>query len=165
MVKEEKKIFHKAVIIVIIILMLNVAFLFYNYYSSNRGVTGLSIGERVSTTFIEMNLSTKIFLGIQWFFLIFFLVITFVKDRNTLSRKQELEGLNIEKIIKGQGTSLDNLYKVLKEKKQLRISTIAKIFDIDYEKAMQWCRTLEDGNLASIEYPGMGEKIVKINEK
>ncbi len=164
MAKEDKRIFHRALIIVIIILFLNAGYLFYRFQSFNKGVTGMSIGERISGTIIEMGLSTKIFLGVQWLFLIFFLIITFVKDKNMISRKQELEGLDIEKITQGKGTSLDNLYKVLEEKKQLRISTVAKIFNVSNNMAMQWCRTLEEGNLASIEYPGMREKIIKLNK-
>jgi len=58
-------------------------------------------------------------------------------------------------------TDMDVLYDLLKEKKELSVSEIAKAFDISSETAMEWCEMLEDSNLAEIEYSNMGSATIK----
>ena len=161
MIKEENPIFRKVVLIVCIIFLANVGMLIYTFKSSSTSFTGFSIGENISKTYASIPFSSKISLLIQWLLLLFVLIFAYIKDKGVKSRKQELSGINLQKVA-GKGTDLDTLYALLQKKKQLRISTISKIFKINKDIAMDWCKTLESGNLAVIDYPGLGEPVVNL---
>jgi len=75
------------------------------------------------------------------------------KNENQIQNKQIQD---IKRIIKKP---------IIKDKKVLKISTISKAFDIDKEKAMEWIKILESGDLCIIEYPTFGEPFIKIKEK
>src|SRR3989344_1994607 len=161
MAKEEKLIFKRLLLVVGIIFLANIGIFLYNLKIASSGFTGFSIGDTVSQTYTTIPFIAKIFLLVQWAFLIGVLIFSSIKDKDVESRRQELSGINLEKISK-KGTDLDTLYSLLQKKKQLRISTISKIFKIDKDIAMDWCKTLESGNLAEIDYPGLGEPVVNL---
>ena len=58
-------------------------------------------------------------------------------------------------------TDLDTLYNILKDKKQLRTSSIAKLFKVNKETALNWCKILESGNLAVLDYSS-GDPVVRV---
>jgi len=58
-------------------------------------------------------------------------------------------------------TDLDRLYNLLQEKKQIRISEIATGFNISKKQAEEWCRILEENELAVLHYPTIGEPVLK----
>ena len=62
-------------------------------------------------------------------------------------------------------TDLDLLYFLLREKKKLKIPTISKIFKIDKEKALEWCRILESHDYVIINYPSLSEPEVEFVAK
>jgi len=165
MAKEEKQIFSKVVVIIGIILLINMGLFFYRGKSPSGGLTGLSVKEMVTEVYKTTPFTLKIFLGAQWILLILLLIFAFREDRKVKSRKKELEGIDLKKMTPKQGTDLDTLYNILKNKKQLRISTISKVFNINDKIAIEWCKILESGNLAILDYPGIGEPIVKLIEK
>lgn len=161
MIKEEKLIFKRVLLIVGIIFLANVGIFLYNLRVASSGFTGFSIGDTVSKTYSTVPFIAKIFLLVQWVFLIAVLIFSSIKDKDVESRRQELSGISLTKVAK-QGTDLDTLYNLLQKKKQLRISTISKIFKIDKDVAMDWCKTLESGNLAVIDYLGLGEPVINL---
>ena len=57
-------------------------------------------------------------------------------------------------------TPIDELYEHLK-KDDLKISTIMKRFSLEKNQALDWCDVLVKSNLAKIEYPFLGEPILK----
>jgi len=59
-------------------------------------------------------------------------------------------------------TDLDILYEALKEKKEISLPEIARAFKVEKSIAMDWAKTLEDSNLATIEYSRMGEASLKL---
>ncbi len=59
-------------------------------------------------------------------------------------------------------TDLDVLYEILKEKKELALPEIAHAFKVENSIAMDWAKTLEDGDLVTIEYSRMGEASIKL---
>jgi len=62
-------------------------------------------------------------------------------------------------------TDFDILYKLVLEKKKVKISEIAAMFKIDKKKAEEWIQILDEHNLARIYYPAMGEpEIRRIDE-
>ena len=159
MTKEVKKIFHRILLIVIFIFLVNAGTFLYRY-NTNKGLTGFSIREAVSIAYTNLSPISKIFLIGQWFFLILALLIAFVKDKLP---EEKLGYIDLKKMSQKYGTDIDTLYNLLKDKKQLRISSITKIFNVDKEVALWWCKTLEDANLAYIDYVSKNA-IVKLNE-
>ncbi len=161
MIKEEKPVFKRILLVIGIMFLANIGIFLYNLKNASSGFTGFSIGETVSQTYSTVPFIAKIFLLVQWVFLIAILIFSLIKDKGVESRKQELSGIDLERISK-KGTDLDILYSLLQKKQQLRISTISKIFKINKDVAMDWCKTLESGNLAIIDYPGIGEPVVNL---
>ena len=86
--------------------------------------------------------------------------------------KEEKDGKkfvdNIEKIHLEKGrseTDLDVLYRLLQEKKVLKLSAIYQIFKVGKDTALEWCTILEEANLVTIHYPTIGDPKVMLTEK
>lgn len=138
-----------------------------NFYE--KGVSGFaigkfSIGEELKAKYKSVSPTSKIILIIEWAIL-FTLVITAV-IRNRIEIKKEIASIpNPNKYRKFQkSTDLDNLYNLLKEKKHLRLSTISKVFKVDKDLALNWAKTLESAELATISYPKFGEPEISLEE-
>ena len=163
MTKEEKPFLVKAVIIVACIFIANIFVFLYKYSNSfEKGLTGLSIKDVASNVYTGLSLGSKIFLIIGWTFLFFILIFILIRDRGLVSK--EVSKIDLKKVSAGSKTDLDTLYKILQDKKQLSIITISKLFNINEEIAMNWCQTLEEANLAVVDYPGMGKPIIRLIE-
>jgi len=163
MIKEEKPIFFKVFLIVIVILLINIG-VFSFKITYNQGLTGLSIGEKISKAYINISNASKIFLFVQWFVLVILLAGVFIRDKIVDSKRyyNEFDGINMLEVSGGKGTDLDTLYKILKQKKELTIPGIAKFFDIKKDLAIKWCEVLQSGNLASIDYMSSKEPILRL---
>jgi hypothetical protein len=138
----------------------------YNYGDlKNKSLTGFSVStikETVSKA-LNMPLISKIFLIIQWSLILIVLFYVFLKDKTISTAKEESNTDH-----KGQRrykTDLDTLYDTLKKNKELKISTIARLFKISIDVATEWSKILEAGELATIEYPGFGEPKIVIKEE
>lgn len=137
------------------------------FYES--GLSGFSIGrlyieeESIKNYKTTSPLSTKILI-IEWLFLFTIIIVIFV--RNKMELKREVSSIKLPQKYKKKekSTELDVLYNLLKEKKHLRLSTIVKIFKVSKKVALGWARTLESGNLATINYPRFSEPELVINE-
>ena len=84
------------------------------------------------------------------------------RDKGVSEDKKELKSINLDQVSRSSETDLDVLYKLLKEKGKLRISTIAKAFKVDKDLAMEWGKTLEEGKLAIIDYPRFSGPVIKL---
>ncbi len=165
MIKEEKHIFFKVLLVVVLILVINTV-VFTIKINSNSGLTGLSIVEKVSTSYSGISTSTKIFLLAQWVILLTLLLGTFIKERKLKDKPEQdnLSGINVKKMADQDSTDIDTLYKILKEKKKIRLSSIIQLFKVKKEVALNWCKTLETGNLATMEYVSAKDPVIKIIE-
>jgi hypothetical protein len=165
MVKEEKPIFLKVFLVIIVILTINL--FIFSLKLRGKPLTGMTIGEKIYESYSQIPIVSKIFLGVQWFVLIALLMGVFIKDRRVRNKnsKEDLEGIDINKMSGKNSTDLDILYNLLKEKKKLRVSSIAILFKVKEEVAMEWCKILESGNLISFEYISAKEPVAIINEK
>jgi hypothetical protein len=67
---------------------------------------------------------------------------------------------------RGDGTDLDVLYELLKEKKRIKFEVISKVFNIDDDLVRDWSRMLEESNLAFVDYPSFGdaELVIKVKD-
>lgn len=136
---------------------------FYESGVSGFSVGKLGIGEDFKKSYPELSLVSVIILSIEWSSVLIFLILTFIKNKNEI-KEELLTILPINYKKSTISTDIDALYGVLKEKKHLRISTIEKIFKVDKETAINWAKTLESINLATINTPKIGEPKVYINE-
>jgi len=168
MEKEERKKFPRMMFLATIILFANIGGLVYKFgYFNNRGLTGFSVTtiEKVFLNIGEMSFVSRIFLIIQWTIVFFVLFYTFYKDKSVIFGKKEISSINNLKVSKKNRTDLDVFHEILKKKKSLKISNVAKSFNISKDVATDWSKILESGELATIEYPGFGEPMVVIKEK
>ncbi len=162
MAKEEMLVFKRVFVITVFIFFITLGLFFFRAGDFSKGLTGFSVKDTFAKAYNETSITSKIFLIIQWVVLISFLAYSFVRDRQKVTIDDEISERIMQKYYRKNGTDLDVLYSILKDKKILRVSSVSKFFKIDEEVAMDWCKTLESGNLASIEYP-LGGPIIKIN--
>jgi len=162
MVKEEKPIFLKTLLVVLAVLMIESISIFYIYSSGN--LSGFSI---ISFTeaYKGFNASTGFFLLAQWLLLSGVVLIAFFKNKGIWKGRKERKGINLEEIKKRSKTDLDALYIILQEKKQISVKSIAALFEIKKDLAIEWAQILESGELATLEYPGFGGPVLILAEK
>ena len=131
---------------------------------SGLSISGESIGENLEGKDVLKSFS-RIFVVLEWFVAAFF--VLFLHFSNKTGSNDEYD--KIKGLVGGRNnlmeTDLDKLYEVLKIVKTIRLSTIVKVFNVNKEVAMDWCKTLEIGNFASIEYPRFGEPQLVLEEK
>ncbi|MCH7568387.1 MAG: hypothetical protein IIA87_03115 [Nanoarchaeota archaeon] len=138
------------------------------------GISGLAIGkfalfEGLKENYSNMSPISKIFIAGEWIFVIVIIVITLIKGKIEL--KKDIQSIKINLNEKSQyaksksKTDLDVLYDILKEKKMLRMSAISKLFGVNKNTVMDWCKILEEGDLATVKYPTVGEPEIILNEK
>lgn len=136
MTKEEKPIFLKVFSIVLVVLVAEAAAIFFASRNGYEIPTGVLIA--------------------QVPIIIFFLGFAYVKNRRIWRRKVDEYGINLTEIKKHSKTDLDALYTILKNKKEISVKSVANLFKIPQDLAMEWARILESGDLVTIEYPGFG---------
>lgn len=165
MIKEEKPIFLKVFLVVILILFINIGVFSYKL-ATNNSLTGLTIADRISTAYISLSLFSRMLLIVQWTVLAVLLIGGFVKDKKLgkKEKKDELEGINLNEMSRGNGTDIDTLYAVLKKKKKLSVEGIMRLFKVKKDVAIEWCKVLEKGQLGFIDYDSKNP-VIRINEK
>lgn len=164
-IKGGKPIFLKAFLLVSAIFLLNVGYLAIKNTNLSAGLTGFSVKDTVFQSYSTMSSGVKIFLIAEWGFLFLILLFSLYKDRGMRKRKNETIDIHIKKNLEKNKTDLDTLYEILRDKKEISISTISKSFNVEKDIAMEWCKILESGELVVIDYPSFSEPVVKINEK
>ena len=159
--KDSKPIFRKVVVIIMGILILNLIIL-VSEHGVNKGLTGLTIKESVANAYKDIPPLSKAALVGQWLVLIAILVFVTITDNKIKIKTGEITSFDLAKMSQQRGTDLDTLYNLLKEKKQIRVSTVSKVFKVKKNTAMEWGKILESGNLAKIDYISTREPIIKL---
>ena len=157
----KKPIFMKVIAIVMVILLANVAFFIFRYGNLNKGLTGFSVKEVVSNSYQDLSPFSRILLIGQWIALVFILAMVYIRDKNIEIQQDEISDIEFKQMNDGKATDLDALYNLLQSKGHLRVSTISRLFDVKKGIALEWCKILESGNLAIIDYPSSKEPVVK----
>jgi len=138
------------------------------------GISGLAIGklsifDKLEKSYTEMSTFSKVIIGVEWLLVITIAIVILSKGKMELKRDltslKETHNLRIKHRKQKPETDLDILYDLLKEKKILRMSAIIKLFKINKETAMDWFRIMEEGDLADIKYPTVGEPELSLNEQ
>ncbi|MCX6748536.1 MAG: hypothetical protein NT076_02940 [Candidatus Pacearchaeota archaeon] len=161
MAKEDKPIFLKVLLVIIIIALLNVGTLLYMYGNFSDGISGFSIFEITSNAYQQVSKTSKMFFIAEWSLIFIFLFFSMFKDSKIRSRIREVQSIKLKKEL--NQTDIDVLYNLIKDKKQLRISTISKVFEVNEDIAIDWVNILEAANFVKTDYLG-GEAIVKIKQ-
>ena len=163
MIKEEKPIFLRTFSIVLILLVIEAGLIYLASIKDIHYLTGLSI--------LTENFSIPpTFLLIQVPVILFILIFAYIRSKGIQKRKMEIREIDVQQFSKKSKTELDALYNILKTKKELSIRSIANLFKIEEDLAMEWARILESGELVTIDYPGFGVprvflKIHEVKEK
>jgi hypothetical protein len=128
----------------------------------------ITISEKLDSEYPLISTVSKISLITEWLLLIYLMYISYKTKQNMKEENAQKE--QMEEIMKRDRTKtktdLDILYDVLKEKKKIKVSTAAKAFNVDKKIINEWCDILEEGNLATMNYPKMSEpEITLIEEK
>ena len=138
----------------------------YKQGMSGFAIGKLELGQEFKSRNPALSPLSKIAIAGEWTILALLLFINLLKNK-TDSNPSILE-LNIQKPVSNKSeirTDIDVLYNLLKEKKRIKLSLIAKSFNITKEEVMEWCKILESGGLATIEYPKLGEPELALEEE
>ncbi|MDD5192458.1 MAG: hypothetical protein PHH54_01420 [Candidatus Nanoarchaeia archaeon] len=164
MLKEDSPLFPRILLVAIAAFFLNITNFALKIKSLGPGLTGFSVIDKVGEMYSSLPATSKAFLFIQWGVLLLLLLYAAFKDKGIDDDKKELKTISLNKNSKLSETDLDVLYKLLKEKSKLRISTISKVFNINNELAMEWGKTLAEGKLAVIDYPRFSGPVLKLTK-
>jgi hypothetical protein len=165
--KRGERLFKVVPILSLLLLIIGNVFVYLK--KRNFSMSGFSTFELIKSSrdsLFGLEASSALFF-IQWVAIILIslvLYIRFIKKRKM--EEKEIIDLSLEER-KENETDIDLFYKILKQKKKVRASMIAKAFSIKNEKALEWAKILEDKALVEIEYPAFSEPkiIIKGNEK
>ena len=154
------------VMILTISAMIHTGYSFYNLsgHNSQGGISGNSISDDSQKTISGISINEKIILGAEWLLVASVFLISILGGRMELKTIDEVivtpkkTKSNISK------TDLDSMYEILKEKKALRIKTLAKYFKVDERTIAEWARVLEEANLVTVHYPIIGDPQIILNE-
>jgi hypothetical protein len=163
---NKQLVFSRVLLLIVLVGIFEIGIFFYKYVP-NKGPTGLSINEDVMGAYNQISDSSKMFLIVQWVLLMVFLMFAYVKDGRTLVSDRRIVERDLQDLsshLSESETTLDMLYSLLKKRRSLRLSTIAKAFRVDKDLAKEWVRVLESGDLVIMEKSG-GEIFVRINER
>ena len=83
-----------------------------------------------------------------------------IKTKN--DSKPEINKIRKFKVVSNKSekiteTDFDKLVKIVDQVDSVKLSTIAKLFNIDIKKAEEWGKILDDHNLIHLHYHGFGE--------
>lgn len=148
----------------LILLFISVSNVYIYFNKTKISISSFSVKD-VSDKVNKLDISTILFL-VQWVLILLVVISFYVKSLK--HRKEKKKPLNIViKRERGTGkthTDLDDLYDLLKERKHIGVSDIVRIFKISTEKALEWCRILEEHDLSYIDYPTLSEPELIIKE-
>ena len=155
------------VIILFIVIVFGVAnsFLFFNQGSLSYDYLSGRFIKEIPELPLNINFSIIAFV-LQSIILIIIAILTYFHYLKT--KIHDNVKVNYKALQKQKGrfeTDLDILYKILKEKKRMRINLIAKTFEISEEQALDWGKILEDNKIATLEYPAFYGTELILNEE
>jgi len=165
-----------SLIIVVALFHTLITFLVYTTENSDSSFLGngiRSITGRVSfdipSNFAQLQLTHIIVLAIEWILVTIIILVVLIKGKIRLSKdikeSRDITQSGVQFKKERQETDLDLVYKLLKEKKVLRLAVIAGVFGVSRNTAMEWARVLEVGDLAIIRYPTVGDPKIILNEE
>lgn len=131
---------------------------------SGFSIGDTDIGEELEAQKAQLSPLSIIILTGEW--VLVGLLFALGALRKKIELKEEISSIHIKHISDKSKTKteLDSLYKILQEKKRLNLATISKAFKVDKKIALEWCKTLESGDLAIIYTPRFGDPVISIRD-
>jgi hypothetical protein len=164
MEKKEKSLFLRSTLIIFILIISSASYFMYKVKISSPTLTGYSIQGQMYEIYAQMPVGPKIFLLSQWVLIMIIIAYAVFKGILIKTQKDDSTEIDMKQMQENSKTDLDTLYNILKHKKKIKISTIAKLFSIKKETAMEWSDILESGGIAKVEFPALGEPTLEIIE-
>lgn len=152
----------------ILIIVVNGAYFLNKFKAYITDIPSKSFFELVKNIYNILPIQDKIIILIQFFSLITITATVAIHS----SKKKNKKKPKLEKIICSKNytkdcskTDLDILYKMLLKEKEINIGDIATLFKINNDIAIEWCETLENAELATIDYPNFKKPILRLPEE
>jgi hypothetical protein len=136
---------------------------FFEKGISGFSVGNFSLGDDLKQKYTSISLTSKIILLIELILILAVIAFILIKSKASLKKEVQNIDINLNRDRKNK-TDLDILYGLLKKKKHLRLSSITKVFDVDKNTALNWCKTLESADLVTIDYPRFGEPDIEFKK-
>ncbi|MEK6945517.1 MAG: hypothetical protein AABW63_01865 [Nanoarchaeota archaeon] len=137
-------------------------FLYFNRKSGRAPISGAAIGGDLP---LGINMTLLAFI-LQWVILLVVVIFAYTKFlKHRKDEEEKIKNFVIPPPKSNAETNFDVFYKLLKDKKSLNTSTIAKAFSISKEQALEWGKILEEHNLVSIEYPAFSDPEIIVEEE
>jgi hypothetical protein len=120
-------------------------------------ISGLAVNDPTNTILPEKSAISFSVLGIEWLILITLAIFAIVRQK--MQAEIQKTHYNIKQIFRESQskTDIDILYELLKNYGTIKVSAAAKLFNVENDKIIEWCNILEVGDLASLNYPQIGE--------
>ena len=164
MVMKLMKVIATSVTALILLLVVNVIYLFNKFKSYISDIASKSFLEILQGVYDVIPNKNKVGVFIQVLILLFassgFIVHGLRKDRKSKIPKLSFKAFKKSKT----RTDLDNLYKILQERKEVSVGDIERTFEVSNDIAMEWCKILENAELAMIDYPTFKKPVLRIPE-
>jgi len=177
-------------IFAVVSVLLAVAFITFSFHTATSFIFASSDNPRsIGTTgkvsftptdlknnYTNLSTTTKVILIVEWIIIFIIIIVILIKVKLNVSKEKKEDKnpknrdlVNMVNIVKkykksSSDTELDILYNILKEKKVLGLKTIIQMFRIDKVTALNWCKILEEGDLATLSYPAIGDPKIIVNE-
>ena len=162
-------------IIIALVIIAVAAHTYYNIYGfsldfSQRGISGSAIFSDLISNAKSIDQKTKIVVAVEWLVVISIILYFLIKEKMKFDKEKKAgyvligkQKINIKK--SRNQTDLDVLYELLQKNNFLTMTAIIKYFGIDKNTAITWCQILEEGDLATMHYPTVGEPKIVLNKK
>jgi hypothetical protein len=148
--------------IVLIIGFTNTFLMFKFFGISGMAVNDISLSDLGGT--FSKNFSPILLTG-QWLLIIIIMSFSYLNYFSSVKEeKTSLSYDDLKKSTKGSSTDIDVLYTLLKDRKSMKVRSVAHLFKINEEKALEWCKILEGNNLVIINYPAFSGPEVELKE-
>lgn len=143
----------------------NGLYLSYQVEDFTSLMSGNSVKEIVGGLYETSSMNHRVVILFQFILFIVIVAVIFIivrklRSKTNLSKSDFVKNTNIK-----SRTDLDVLHEMLKREKQVTIDDVEKVFKINFEIALEWFKILEDGDLATIDYPRFGKPVLKLVEK
>lgn len=101
--------------------------------------------------------ASQILVIVEWVLVFSLLILSYSRNKSSIVREvKDLRAMKNLKTIEN-ATEIDVLYEMLKEMKSIGFPAIEEVFGVDRSVVKSWAETLRLGNLATVEYPRIGE--------
>ncbi|MCK4997649.1 hypothetical protein KAS08_05065 [Candidatus Pacearchaeota archaeon] len=148
----------------LLIIVANGAYFFKKFESYIADVASKSFFQIVRNVYGIIPVKNKVFILIQFIVLIIATIslVMYVKKKTKPILTRACFSRNFRDC--ESRTDLDMLYRILISKKEINLGDIERLFEVNGEVALDWCKVLENADLALIDYPNFQKPVLRLPE-